>query len=78
MEDPEAPLRVMADLSAPPLQAAMVLTAVHIVVVTPEVLLETGVQEEVKEEVSGEAEVAAGKPEKNIEHRKRTRRGPFF
>jgi hypothetical protein len=39
----------------------MVLMAVHVVAVTPEALLEVGVQEELREEVSGEVEEAAGK-----------------
>ncbi len=42
----------------------MVLTAVHVVVVTPEALLEAGVQGELREEVSGEAEEEAGNSKK--------------
>ncbi len=50
----------MAGLLGHLLQAGTVLTAVHRVVVTPEALLEAGVQGALREEVSGEAEEAAG------------------
>ncbi len=54
----------------------MVLTAVHVVVVTLEALLEAGVQEELREEVSGEVEEAAGNSKKLTSEKDPT--GPSF
>ena len=67
-ENSESPPRDTAGPLEPLLQAGMVLTVavVHIVVVTPEALPEAGVQEELREEVSGGAEEAAGKSKKLI------------